>query len=168
MVISSMTACAENKENTDSTESSQETAAQLDEVTAETAEKEDFSILSDDLPDKDFDGFTYAIYTRNITYHSPFIVEDLTGEVLNDAVFERNSNIADRFNIEFIENLYTDECMPLTLVQAGDDTYTLMNVRCTAADTMAQKNYCYNISELEYIDLNKGYWDKSLADDIAV
>lgn len=168
MVLSSMTACAENKENTDSTESIQETAAQLDDVTAETAEKEDFSILSDDLPDKDFDGFTYAIYTRNITSHSPFIVEDLTGEVLNDAVFERNSNIADRFNIEFIESLYTDEGMPLTLVQAGDDTYTLMNVRCTAADTMAQKNYCYNISELEYIDLNKGYWDKSLTDDIAV
>lgn len=169
MLLSAMTACAENKENADSETSGNETEEQpLDDISADTTETEDYSILSDDMPDKNFDGFSYAIYTRNITSHSPFLVEELTGEVLNDAIFERNSNVADRFNIEFVETLYTDEGMPLTLVQAGDDTYTLMNVRCTAANTMAQKNYCYNISELEYINLDKGYWDKSLTDDIAV
>ena len=166
-LLSSLTACAESKDSPDSPVS-KETASPLDESAAESAETEDFTELEDNLPEMDYEGFTYAIYTRNITSHSPFLVEELNGEVLNDAIFERNSNVADRFNIEFVESLYTDEGMPLTLVQSGDDTYTLMNVRCTAADTMAQKNYCYNISELEYIDLDKGYWDKSLTDDIAV
>ena len=167
MMTSALLSCSEapTENNTDKTDApAAETVSDIAEETAdETAE-----VVTDNLPEKNYDGYSYNIYTRNNTTHYQFLTEEYTGEVLNDAIYDRNLRVGDRFNVVFTETEYSDENAPTPLVMSGDTTYSLMNVRCTAANTMAQKNYLYNISNLEYIDLDKPYWDADLTKAISI
>lgn len=135
---------------------------------ADVPAEDEPEVVEDDLPEKDYEGFSFNIYTRSNTTHYAFLAEEMTGEVLNDAIYERNTQIADRFNVAFTETVYSDENMAQTNVTSGDDTFSLMNVRCTAANNMAQKALCYDIGKLQYIDLSKPYWDDELTHSIAV
>ena len=154
--------CSQSTEN-----AAEETnAAASPEVSASDVQPQDLAeeeeIDTDDLPERDYNGFAFNIYTRSNTTHYAFLTEEMNGEVLNDALYERNEKVADRFNIAFTETEYSDEVMAQNNVQSGDDTFSLMNVRCTAADTMAQKSLCFDISTFQYIDLSKPYWDDEL------
>ena len=167
MMTSALLSCSEapTENNTDKTDAP---AAETVSGIAEETEAETEEAVTDNLPEKNYDGYSYNIYTRTNTTHYQFLTEEYTGEVLNDAIYDRNLKIADRFNVVFTETEYSDENAPTPLVMSGDTTYSLMNVRCTAANTMAQKNYLYNISNLEYIDLEKPYWDKELTEAISI
>lgn len=167
MLTTSIVSCSEAP--TDSNTDKTDVPAAETEVTgeAEVAEETE-EVVKDDLPEKNYDGYSYNIYTRTNTTHYQFLTEEYTGEVLNDAIYDRNLKVQDRFNVVFTETEYSDENAPTPLVMSGDTTYSLMNVRCTAANTMAQKNYLYNISNLEYIDLDKPYWDRELTEAISI
>jgi len=167
MLTASIVSCSEApaENNTDKTDA----PAAETEVTGESETVEETEeVVKDDLPEKNYDGYSYNIYTRTNTTHYQFLTEEYTGEVLNDAIYDRNLRVQDRFNVAFTETEYSDENAPTPLIMSGDTTYSLMNVRCTAANNMAQKNYLYNISSLEYIDLSKPYWDAELTEAISI
>lgn len=170
MLSASLAACSEKQQDEaeSETETESETVAAAAEAVEETLETEAEEKITDDLPEKDFNEMDFAIYTRNNTTHSLFLVEEMNGEEMNDAIFQRNLTVEDRFNVKFSETEYSDEGLPLTLITAGDNTYSLMNVRCTAANTIAQKGYAFALDTLEYIDLTKPYWDESATRDINV
>ena len=163
LLCSSAVSCSQQTENAaaDETTSAAVTPAADTPEEAEPAPEEP-EIVEDNLPAKDYGGFAFNIYTRSNTTHYAFLAEELNGEVLNDAIYERNLKTADRFNVAFTETEYSDEVMAQNNVQSGDDTFSLMNVRCTAADTMAKKGMCFDISTFQYIDLSKPYWDDEL------
>ena len=143
-----------------------ETVASAAEPTDESETVEtDAEKVTDNLPEKDFGGMDFVIYTREMTTHSSFLVEEINGEELNDAIYQRNVSVEDRFKVKFSEEMYSDEGKPYTFITAGDSTYSLMNVRCTAANNIAQKGYAFPLSSLEYIDLTKPYWDESITRD---
>ena len=170
MLLPSLAACSQSTENADETTPQSTTTTSADAATETTPPEEDpdEEVVTDDLPERDFEGFAYNIYTRSNTTHYQMLAEEMTGEVLNDSIYERNLAVADRFNVVFSETEYSDEGLAATNVQSGDQTFSLMNVRCTAADNMAQKGYCFNISELQYIDLSKPYWDDDLTKMIGI
>lgn len=168
MLTPAVVSCSETTVETNMKETDELTSSGEETIGAEETGEESVELVTDDLPEKDYDGFAFNIYTRTNTTHYQFLAEEYTGEVLNDAIYERNLTVADRFDVVFSEVEYSDENAPSPLVMSGDQTYSLMNVRCTASNTMAQKNYLYNISNLEYIDLTKPYWDDSLTQSIAV
>ena len=164
LLAPALLSCSEKTENAasdDPTSTPAQTEVQPT-ADAEVPAEDEPEVVADDLPEKDYEGFSFNIYTRSNTTHYAFLTEEMTGEVLNDAIYERNTRIADRFNVVFTETEYSDEAMAQTNVQSGDDTFSLMNVRCTAADTMAKKSMCYDISKLQFIDLMKPYWDDEL------
>ena len=105
MLASSVTACGEAGD----TEATADTAAQT-ETEKETTELEARLALPDNLPDKDFDGYDFRVLTRN---RDDFIKDigvelELTGEVFNDALYNRNKTLEERFNFilsaEYAEN----------------------------------------------------------------
>lgn len=167
MLTVTFTACSQGSENAaEDSKTAEAVNPTAEEVVVEDAAEAE--VVTDDLPERTFDGFAYNIYTRISTTHYKFCVEEMNGEVLNDAIFERNSKLCDRFDITMAEEEYSDENLASNNVLSGDDTFSLMNVRCTQADSMARKSYCYDISSLQYIDLDKPYWDKELTHALAV
>ncbi|MBQ4353641.1 MAG: hypothetical protein IJC71_01975, partial [Clostridia bacterium] len=166
MLLPAMASCSETPASEES-ESSQPPPAEAshDEESEASEESEE---ITDNLPERNYDGFDFHIYTRESATHYAYLTEEMSGELLNDAIYERNERVTERFDVVFTETTYTDQNLPVTNVQSGDDTFSLMNVRCTAADTMGRKALAMDMSTLEYIDLSKPYWDKELAEMINV
>ncbi|MCR5264655.1 MAG: hypothetical protein K6D94_12330 [Clostridiales bacterium] len=138
------------------------------ETIADTAGTEAETRVTDALGSYDFGGADFNIYTRVNTSHYNFCTEEQSGDVLNDAIFLRNSRIAERFNIVFHETEYTDENDAKNNIMSGDDTFSLMNVRCTAANTLGLGGMCVDISRLPEIDLSRPYWDDELTKQINI
>ncbi len=167
MAVPSMASCSGGGTNADESNAPESTpkadeSTHADETEEQTDTSSGTTILKDDLPERDYEDADYAIYTRDITAHAPFLVEDMNAEELNDSIYNRKINIEERFSVKLVEETYSDEGLPYTLITAGDQTYSLMNVRCTAANNIASKKYAFPINNLEYINLEKGYWDAHL------
>ena len=124
---------------------------------------------SDDLPPMDYDGYNFRIYSRDTDwFHGNIVVEEYTGDILNDAIFDRNLKIAQRFNVEFSEVTGTDTNAPRTAVLAGEDAYDIINARCTAALTLAEENLTLSIDQLPYINLDKNYWNSAMTHELSI
>ncbi|MBQ8402705.1 MAG: hypothetical protein IJX14_12335, partial [Clostridia bacterium] len=97
LTVSALTACGGGES---AEETAGETTAQAAETTAET---EETKYVADYLPDVTYDGYQYRI----ISYDEyPAHVEELTGEVIDDAIFARNTLIEETYDIEILQELY--------------------------------------------------------------
>ena len=72
------------------------------ETTAEpvTADETTEAVLSDGLPDTDMDGFVFSVYNNSkekMTWTNTTLdVEQMDGDVLNDAIYLRNRTMEER------------------------------------------------------------------------
>ena len=89
------------------------------------------STESDGLPDKNLNGFELRFYNYNKEHftwaENQLYAETATGEVLNDAIYKRNTKIEERFNAKIVETLVKDTKTELNnTVMAGDDIYDVV------------------------------------------
>ena len=165
-MLTSLAACGgEAASAGDTTAASADTTA-APETTAE--------IISNALPDKDFGGFEFRILTTDevgsIRWSFEIDAESLNGEVMNDAVFERNQAVEERFNAVITQIPYEKASFKnafTSSVMAGDDTYdvyvdTVMNV--------LSLGYLYGLSveDLPYVDPAKPWWDQTIMQQAAI
>lgn len=73
--------------------------------TSEITKADTRAAIPDDLPDENFDGYTFNISTREnalplCEHMKDLVVEQESGDVLDDAVYKRNVTVEDRFNIK--------------------------------------------------------------------
>lgn len=93
-----------------------------------------------------------------------FEVEDLTGDLLDDLLYERNSQVATDFEIEFSYYQLPYDQVNTTLntqSTSGSDDYDFYIGHKYSFGTCAQNNYCYNLGEITEIDLTQPWWDQS-------
>ncbi|MBQ3176278.1 MAG: hypothetical protein IJB52_00495, partial [Clostridia bacterium] len=84
-------------------ETVEETTAAENAVQKTAAETEETRYTADYLPAVTYDGYQYRI----ISYDEyPAHVEELTGEVIDDAIFERNTLIEETYDIAIVQELY--------------------------------------------------------------
>ena len=69
--------------------------------TEELSELEARALMTDDLPEKDYGGMQFRISTKKGTLYE-IDTEEADGDILNDALFERNQRIEERFNIKIV------------------------------------------------------------------
>ena len=143
-----------------------------DETTADTtadttpAETEPVDPLAG-LPTMDYEGYGFHMLIRNAeNWIEDQIAEEMTGEVVNDAVFKRNSETEERYNITISHtpsshhNFETD-AKPLIL--AGDSAYDLVVPHARASFQYANEGLILDWNTLKYVDLTKPYWDQDAA-----
>jgi hypothetical protein len=93
------------------------------ETTAET-EPEDTRVYPE-LPDYDAEGATVTVV--NIDYSIPIWAqrdiwaEEITGEIINDAVFQRNSVIQERYNLTIVSKKELDQKSVINRANAAAD-----------------------------------------------
>ena len=88
---------------------------------------------------------------------------ELTGESVNDAVFNRNQKIAELLNIkfEFTETSFSvgdAEGSVKSLVLAGDDAYDVVINDIRAMANLSRDGYIHNIYNAPVIDFGQNYW----------
>lgn len=90
-------------------------------------------------------------------------VEGLTGEVVNDAVYHRNAQMEEKFDIlitadEQVERYAVRE-KARKEVAGGMASFDLMMEECNGAFPLALEGTFYNWLDLPYINMDADYWD---------
>ena len=129
--------------------------------------------LSDDLGKYDFGGRSFSIYTRTTPLFYPYLDrQEATGDTIDDAVYNRNRKLEERFNFGFDEQYYDytveGNDAPSKLLLAGDDTYQLYVGRCVHMFNYASEGYFYKIDDLTAINTEKPYWNSQLYDNLSI
>ncbi|MHB1152454.1 MAG: extracellular solute-binding protein [Eubacteriales bacterium] len=146
------------------------TAEQEDENAQTTAETTINTPASnpyaDELPAIDGEGDTINICGWGYAEAAEELyTEELTGEVVNDAVFNRNLAVEQRLNIKMNivlkmdgGNQYFVPNTVRTAVLAGDGAYDIMAGPTYSSAYFATENIFYDLRSLDYLDLDKSYW----------
>ena len=132
--------------------------------------------ISDDLPERNYDGYDFCIVTRG---RDDFIKDigadlELTGDVVNDAYYNRNIAVMDRFNInitgEYVDqnNVAVHTAVEAT-VMAGDDAYGMAVNQCTNMAAVGPSGlYLDWYTQLPYVNLKKPWYIGNAADVLSV
>ena len=134
-----------------------------DTVNQTTGESETEKPLAYDTVEKQKFDREFSIMSRDDILKD-FQVESLTGDLLDDMLYERNAKIAGDFDIEFTyyDSNYAEVNTTLnTQATSGTDDYDMYIGHKYSFGTCAQNNYCYNLGEIDAMDLTQPWWDQN-------
>ena len=164
LVISTLASCSDEPGSTDSVSSNDTTAAETT-----LSELESRAAIPDDLPEENFDGYLFRILTRSDAFSvcdhlADLYAEQLTGDVINDAVYNRNHKVQERFNFKINPIVVdsADESLPTNTfkrsVLAGDDEYDMIIDHMIMMGMASLNHVFYNWYDVPYINFDKPWW----------
>jgi ABC-type glycerol-3-phosphate transport system substrate-binding protein len=152
-------ACANNGSGTPADTSSADSVTVPAEDTSDSLDAR--KNISDNLSESDFGGADFLILFQD-TYEYDAGIEELTGEVLDDAVYNRNARIDERFNINIkVENGGNSSAMSAKInktVKAGDDAYDLCMAHIIQTGTDITNGLFYNWMDIGDVDTAKPWY----------
>lgn len=160
-------ACADNVPATG--DATADTSAVSDE-SVET----DRSKTADSLPaGLDFSGSLYRILVRDDQFLTEFYALEATGDVVNDAIYNRNVAVEDRLNVavEIIKGVpsgsYNTELSNIrTNVTAGDDAYDVIAGYSVHVVKLMAEGLFINLNEIEHLDFAQPWWPASIQEEM--
>lgn len=169
LLLSAIVGCAAKDGETETKKSDTPT----DSVATEPVETEPAKITPD-LPDRDFEGYTYRGLVRGFVsthwYTRDFYAEALTGEAINDAVYNRNAAVCDKFNIK-IEQLdgasLGMEGYARKTVQAGEDAMDVV-LGTNGLSTLITDGCLVDLGAVPYIDLDRPWYDQNSIESLSI
>lgn len=141
------------------------TVANTDTEPVESASAE----ISDDLPDKKFDGRTFTTLTFDQLI-ADYKADEANGDVVNDAVYERNQKVMERFDVT-LETMSKATYGETTnhiknTVLAGEETFQLAAHHIVSLGGLALDGVLMNLYEIPYINFEKPWWSPSTVEDL--
>lgn len=161
LMLVSTVSCANSENNGD------ETTADTSENAADTLteETEDPNArLDSGLGSADYEGYNFHIFVHN-TITNDFNAEDITGEPINDAMYQRVTTVQDNANC-VIDSIIVEADnraghTPLGIsVQAGTNDYDLACLSAYSACNALIAGYLQNLSNIPNLDLSQPWWDQ--------
>ena len=109
---------------------------------------------------------TFDIFLAYGVFDADYIVEEETGDTINDIIYQRNREVEDYFGFKF--NFYpgnnfktNSEATPTirTQIQAGDDTYEVyMNVQHAGMPLIYEDLFVEWNENMPYANLDNPWW----------
>ena len=134
---------------------------------AETVVDETTAINAENiLGIRDLSGETLTFFSRvyNGTWESDLFVDDIDGTVLNDAIYNRNSVITEKYGVklEQIEsgNITFRDSVG-NRISTGDTTYQALYMGLADAAYAAQAGYLLDMTQIDNINLEGQWWTQS-------
>jgi len=157
-----LSSCGGSETTTDTTASGSVDTTTAAADTAETL----------DLPEKNWEGRKFRVLgyeNANRTQFSNFEIdsEGENGDVVNDAIFRRNTSIEDKYNVEIVQildssdanhgNATMNHIRQTTL--AGEDLYDLAFASVSKIGPLAREGMFYDLNSVDHIDFSKSWWN---------
>lgn len=130
------------------------------ETTVGVQTEETETELSDDLPEADYEGYSYRILCDN-EYIRFIHVTESTGEAINDAVFDANANVMERFNVKLEQLVHSDWTKGdevRTLILSGDDAFDLGTIHDCTAGNLSLEGLFHNLYDVPHLNFEKPWW----------
>lgn len=159
MLAAAFTGCAEKTPENEPPADSQSDSSVTPEVEAVEEETEGFS---DGLEDRDFEGRVYTVLFRDEAEHLREITaEELTGDVINDAIYNRTVEIQQRFNMQLGLLPVSEGNLNTTFtnaVSAGDRSFDVGFQHMIVTASLAASGVTMNWYDMPHLDFEKPWW----------
>ncbi len=131
--------------------------------------------MFENLPEEDFNGRTYTILAR-MENESQFVSYEMTGESVNDSIYERNLAVMDRYNITIevptIDGSWGNNvnytASIRASIQSGDGAYDLIDGYAAVVGTLVMDGCYYRLNDIEYIEPSAKWWSISAVEDLSI
>lgn len=142
------------------------------QVTAVEEETEPDPNPEPELPEYDGDASEFKItYRFNTNSYNEYWAwtEGEDGEVVNDAVYERNRAAEEKFNIKIVGLPSTTAGDDMRKAVTGADAaYDIVWDQKTTVASFASQNYLVDYNTVPYIDVNAQYWEANAARELTI
>ena len=152
-----------------------ETETETQPDTETPVETETADPYRDELPEMDFNGEAVSIAVWNHDdVVGEFHAEEITGELVNDAVYNRNLAVENRLNMNMDIRLINEGAIDsvddtvTAAVIAGDSSYDMMSSPTVSCVYTAAGNVLLDLTELENLNLDKPYWSQGARESLTV
>ena len=174
LLMLTLVSCSEssNAKEDEKVPSGAETPAADAEIVQEDETEESFD---PGVPVNDYGGYTFTFYIRkcgsNFWTVKDIWVEELSGDALNDAIYNRNDYINNTYNIEVAQEYMGDNgaCSSYVakMVTAGENMDAVI---CNGNDTtsIAGKGQLLDLKDVPYLNLEQKWWDQNSIHDLSL
>ncbi len=172
ILLPTFVACSEKAAGADDSDPSSSPSRGSGDVPP--AETEDKRIYADDIADDvKFSGQTvkFMWWAENREF-----AEEYTGEVVNDAAFERELSVETRLDVDIVnvgesytwdtKDLYLDKIR--SSVMANDGAYDVASGQYATLPGLVTDNVFVNLKDQNYLDFSKPYWVQQLIEETSV
>lgn len=148
----------------------------------ETAPPETENPYDPHLPDADYNGYTMTFAVRGVEgmksnwNGTDIVVEDLTGDSLNDALYERNSYMSETYNIKVASVFCGDTGVSTTgsdmskrigqSIFGGEEEFTAILTSPYDSIGYALNGYVLDLGSLPHLDFTKPWWNQNARDSL--
>lgn len=163
-MIFSVVSCGESPSDDDFSESSNNIDTDITE-----------EITDDELPKVDLGGIEITILCHE-TSITEFLAESETADIVNDAVYQRNLNVSERFNVKItpvqMAGAWGDQQLYLNAVRnnvlAGEDNYNIVAGMTSFFPILMAEGMLLNLYEFDYLDFTKPWWGEEIVKELSV
>lgn len=167
MLCSSFLSCSEEgAQNSDET-AADSTGTESTEATVTETEEEK---KGPDLPDVNYGGYEFRMLGKGqqqLHWQSKDLTAyEMNGEPINDAVYERNAYVGDKYGVKFIEYAVADYFSQQTefsqSVNAGTDEYDMAALKPEGVvSSFINNGYLIDLKTVPHIDLEREWYDQN-------
>jgi hypothetical protein len=179
MISAVLVSCSNGGEPADAENTDTQENNSAEQTTADTVDS--LEALRPVFPDNlNFDGYEFTILTRGDESHvmplhtRDIIAETETGNTINDAVYSRNLEVEEKFNIQIKAVILpeTNEGAPNEAVKnsvlSGEDEYDLVFGHAVFSAGTASAGYLLSWNTIPYVDFTKPWWCEGAVKGLAV
>jgi hypothetical protein len=143
----------------------------------ENSDYDEIGYLRDRLPeDLNFNGEAVNILYWSDVELPEFFTESVTGEVVNDAIYERNLKAEERIGVELKYIGQPGRNTALTeytqkvgnSISAGDNEFDIMAAYSQTVANLTYNGYCSDLSQTKYLDFEMPWWPSTLTNEATV
>ena len=162
IIASTAVSCGQENDINNETSTGTETSETTSDISSQT-EKSEY-----EFPELDCGNDEFIILNSTTTwgFYTYLDFEEMTGETLDDAVYSRNRDVEDRFNVKLKiieEDQDVISSMYQTAVLSGDDVYDAVYCRGDRLAPFILENYLVNLSDYPEFQLDKPWWDQAVS-----
>ena len=173
MMLSMLAACAGDSDTSTDTTASPVAGNDTTAAPAETeppTHDENGYLLDTLLADLNFEGEKIGILYWDDVEMLEFETKELTGEIVNDAVFKRNQTVQERLNVQFEwyseKGNNSNSAVFLQKAQAsanaGEKVFDIYAAYSRTTGVLAQNNLCYNLTKCDYLNFDMPWWPERM------
>ena len=167
LLLGMFAACSDNS----STDTAETTKNNTGETVAEDSVTEDTRIYANLPSDLDYGGYEFTVlywllesWETTARTCRDIYAESQNGEPINDAVYERNMAVEEKFNVKIKlqrEDIGTMSTSIRNNIAAGDAAYDAVYPRLVEGASLMSEGLFFDFNELTYVDLSQPWWDQN-------
>lgn len=174
LMVLSVVSCSDSTSSdakTNDTSNSAKDAETTEEVTTDGK-----ASVIESMTGLDYNGYNFRIADRGMGDWKTFDVyaEEMTGEPINDAVFERNSLLEEKLNIKIVECAASTDgdsvvaAMAKQSILAQSDDYDVITDGIYALAALVAPGYTRDYREVSSIKPENKWWDPQIYDELSI